>query len=91
MENEKTTDYLWVNGTNGLYLFKFKGELCHTVFEDKNYQCFYTNTIHCVYNKKEDKVYTLEMYAWTRMVLKIDSVLNKSTLNYDYVRKKTKS
>ena len=55
-----------------------------TVFEDKNYQIFYTDDMNGVYVKSEERVYTLSIDAWTKMVLKLESVINP----YDPHKKK---
>jgi hypothetical protein len=46
-----------------------------TVFENSEFQVFYTEDCNAVYNKKEEKVYSLEINTWTRLVLKLENVV----------------
>jgi hypothetical protein len=60
----------------GLELIKFKGDICITVYNDRNYQIFYTEKCNAVYDKNDQKVYELTIDGWTRLVLKMESLLH---------------
>lgn len=71
----KTTDFMYITGNCGLELFKLEGHICHTVFNDNNYQIFYSEHCNAIYDKKEEKVYKLEINAWTNLVLKLEYII----------------
>lgn len=79
---DQTIDYMYVLGSKGLYLYKFKQHLCFTVYDGTKDQIFYTEIGNYVYRKDEEKVYELTHDNWTRMVLKIECYFNESTIGY---------
>ena len=76
MTHLETTDYMYTNNVHGLSLLKFKSQVCMTVFENIEYQIFYTDAVNAVYEKKTEKVYNLTIDKWTRMVLKLETTIN---------------
>lgn len=68
----------YINTKHGLALFKFNDAFCHTVYEDKHCQIFYNETGNFVYKKEEERVYQLTIDNWTRLVLKIETIINFS-------------
>lgn len=75
--NDENTDFMWIpHKDHILNLYKYKGALCHTVYNDSHYQVFYCDHCNAVYDRKQEKVFELAIDAWTRLVLKLETVLN---------------
>lgn len=61
---------------NGIAIIIYRGDVCMTVYEDKQYQIFHTASVNSVYDKVAQKIYDLTIESWTRLVLKLESILN---------------
>lgn len=59
-------------------LLLYKGAVCINTFTNDKYQVFYTGACNAVYVKQEKKVYELTIDAWTKLVLKLETILNKN-------------
>jgi len=59
-----------------LSIFKYKDEVTMTCFEDMNYQIFYSSIGNYVYDKQKEQVTELSIDGFTRLVLKLESVVN---------------
>jgi len=81
-----TDDALFAPSEHGCQLAKFKGHITHTVYEDKNFQVFDTPEVNGVYDKKNEKVYSLHLWNWTALVGNIGSLLENSVMRFDWLK-----
>jgi hypothetical protein len=56
-------------------LILYKGKVCFTAYSDSNVQIFYTENCNAVFKKEENKVYEISIDAWTKLVLKLETIL----------------
>lgn len=67
---------IWIETPNGAELLTYKDVFCHTVFSNMDYQIFYSEKGNFVYDKRKEEIVEMVIDAWTRMVLKLESLLN---------------
>ncbi len=67
----KSYNHLWTNSIYGLSLLKFDEAICMTVYDSSTYQIFHSEKGNYIYDKEKEKVYSLTIDSWTRLVLKI--------------------
>ena len=74
----QTTDYMYVLSPDEkplLRLGKYKGHICHTVYDGAAFQVFYTEGCNAVFNKEKEQVVELPIDSWTRLVLKLETIV----------------
>lgn len=71
----QTTDFMYGHDVHkGLCLHKYKGHICHTVYNSQHHQLFYTEQCNAVFDKEKDQVVELTIDSWTKLTLSIASI-----------------